>query len=73
MIYRRYTASGMIHAQDAYGRVFEADNLDDAGPYEFITAEEFAAAPLDLRCKRCFPAGNDPEASDAAVVEDYSS
>jgi hypothetical protein len=60
-IYRRDLSSGMVHAADDDGRVFEADNLDEAGAYEVISFEDFQATLPALRCKRCFP---DPVAAD---------
>lgn len=33
----------------------EADNLDQAGDWEAVTAEELANAEPDALCERCFP------------------
>lgn len=42
----------------------ESDNLDDAGKYEVINAEDLANAEPDQLCLRCFPDIGD--AGDAA-------
>lgn len=58
-IYRRDLSSGMVHEADDEGRTHEADNLDQAGEYEVISAEEAAATPLARKCRRCFPQPDD--------------
>ena len=60
----RDLSSGRIHRRvqvpGGYASL-EADNLDTAGEFEVITAEQFAdVGPGDL-CERCFPPIGDPE------------
>jgi hypothetical protein len=56
IVYLR-TKAGRIHKAaliDGLLLTHEADNLDDAKREDRITAEQFAAAPLESRCRRCF-------------------
>lgn len=55
----RDLSSGRIHRrlQGKSGKLYtlEADNLDDAGAYEVVTADDLANAEPDGLCLRCFP------------------
>lgn len=66
VVYTRDLSSGRVHQRyrTPGGNLasLEADNLDDAGDYVVITADEAAAAPAEMRCERCFPAAPEPEA-----------
>ncbi len=63
----RDISSGRIHRRIRVGNNFytaEADNLDQAGEFEVIGADELANAEPDQLCLRCFPDIGD--AGDAA-------
>lgn len=49
-IHRRAMLEGVPTPQS-----FEADNLDQAGPYEVVTAEALVNAEPGELCERCFP------------------
>ncbi len=54
----RDLSSGRIHRRTVVGdalQSFEQDNLDAAGNYEVITAEQLADAEPGELCERCFP------------------
>lgn len=54
----RDLSSGRIHRRVRIGdqlASLEADNLDDAGEYEVITAEQLAEVEPGELCVRCFP------------------
>lgn len=54
----RDLSSGRIHRRIRVGDnlyTAEADNLDQAGEYEVITAEQLADAEPGELCERCFP------------------
>ncbi len=54
----RDLSSGRIHRRTVVGdelQSFEDDNLDAAGEYEVITAEQLADAEPGELCERCFP------------------
>lgn len=54
----RDLSSGRIHRRIRIGdnlASIEADNLDDAGEYEEITAQQLADAEVGQLCERCFP------------------
>ena len=57
----RDLSSGKVHRRDADGRTFEGDNLDAAGAFEVITAEQLAEVEAGELCERCFPPVGDPE------------
>ena len=60
----RDLSSGRIHRRVRIGDALasiEADNLDDAGEYEVITAEQLAEVEAGELCERCFPPVGDPE------------
>lgn len=57
-VYTEDLSSGRVHARmvvDGALLTDERDNLDDAGEYREITAEEALAKPAEFRCERCFP------------------
>ena len=61
----RDLSSGRIHRRIRIGdnlASIEADNLDDAGEYEVITADTLEHAEPGELCERCFP----PTPEDAA-------
>lgn len=54
----RDISTGRIHRRIRVGdnlASIEADNLDDAGEYEIITADTFETAEPEQLCLRCFP------------------
>ena len=54
----RDLSSGRIHRRIRIGdnlATIEADNLDDAGEYEVITADQLSDAEPGELCERCFP------------------
>jgi hypothetical protein len=54
----RDLSSGRIHRRVLVNGTYmtsEADNLDDAGAFEVITAEQLADAEPGELCERCFP------------------
>jgi hypothetical protein len=54
----RDLSSGRIHRRIRVGdnlATIEADNLDDAGEYEIITADQLSDAEPGELCERCFP------------------
>lgn len=60
----RDLSSGRIHRRLRIGNhlaVIEADNLDDAGEFEVITADILAEAEPGELGERCFPPVGDPE------------
>lgn len=57
-ILTRDLSSGRIHRRMLVNGVVltaEADNLDQAGTYELITADDLANAEPGELCERCFP------------------
>ncbi len=61
----RDLSSGKIHRRIAVPGGYaslEADNLDEAGEFEVITAERLAEAEPGELCARCFPDIPAPEA-----------
>lgn len=61
----RDLSSGRIHRRIRIGdnlASIEADNLDDAGEYEVITADQLTNAEPDDLCERCFPTHQDGQA-----------
>jgi hypothetical protein len=60
----RDISSGRIHRRIRIGdnlASIEADNLDQAGEYEVITAEQLADVEPGELCERCFPPIPDDE------------
>jgi hypothetical protein len=56
----RDLSSGRIHRRtlvDGKPQSFEADNLDQAGEFETITADDLSNAEPDDLCIRCFGKG----------------
>lgn len=49
-IHRRNLVDGIVTPQS-----FEADNLDQAGEYEVVTADALEHAEPGELCERCFP------------------
>lgn len=64
-ILTRDLSSGRIHRRylGVSGKAYtiEADNLDAAGEYEVITADDLANAEPDALCLNCFPDVGEPE------------
>jgi hypothetical protein len=63
----RDLSSGRIHRRIRIGdnlASIEADNLDDAGEFEVITADQLADVEPGGLCERCFPpVPADPDAA----------
>ena len=60
----RDVTSGRIHRRtmvDGQVMTFEQDNLDSAGAYEVITADQLANAEPGELCERCFPPVGDDD------------
>ena len=61
----RDVSSGKVHkryrTESGELATLEGDNLDQAGAYEVISAEQLADSAAEL-CERCFPPTPDPEA-----------
>lgn len=54
----RDLSSGKLHRRIRIGdnlASIEADNLDQAGPYEIVTADALEHAEPGELCERCFP------------------
>ena len=67
-VFTEDTSSSRVHRRirdEATGRLLvdERCNLDEAGTYRVLTPAEFEAAPVDRRCRHCFP----PSPADADV------
>lgn len=57
-VFTRDLSSGRVHLRVLVAGKYaslEADNADDAGEFEVITAEQFAEIEAADLCRRCFP------------------